>query len=73
VRQAPFVVLIGGSMPSILTEVAFLSNPQDEKLLKSPEGRQAVAGGLYAGMSKYLVDTNSVAFASEKAPAPPSE
>jgi N-acetylmuramoyl-L-alanine amidase len=73
VKQAPFVVLIGGSMPSILTEVAFLSNPSDEKLLKSPKGRQSVAEGLYAGMSQYLVDTNSVAFAAEKSPAAPRE
>jgi len=73
VKQAPFVVLIGGNMPSILTEVAFLSNPHDETLLKSPQGRQAVAEGLYAGMSKYLVDTNSVAFATEKSPPAPRD
>jgi N-acetylmuramoyl-L-alanine amidase len=62
VKRAPFVVLIGGSMPSILTEVAFLSNPRDEKFLKSPDGRQDVAQGIYAGMTKYLEDVNSVAF-----------
>src|SRR6267143_793957 len=37
VRKAPFVVLIGADMPSILTEISFLSNPADEKLLKQPE------------------------------------
>src|SRR5215467_6040240 len=31
VRQAPFVVLIGANMPSILAEICFISNPQDEK------------------------------------------
>jgi N-acetylmuramoyl-L-alanine amidase len=67
VKQAPFVVLIGGNMPSALTEVAFLSNPEDEKLMKSPQGRQSVAEALYAGMTKYLEDLNSVAFANEKA------
>src|SRR5262249_40397807 len=36
VRKAPFVVLIGADMPSILTEISFLSNPADEKLLKQP-------------------------------------
>ena len=40
VRKAPFVVLIGADMPSILTEISFLSNPADEKLLKKPEHRQ---------------------------------
>lgn len=62
VKRAPFVVLIGGNMPSILTEVAFLSNPSDEKLLKAPKGRQVVADGIYAGMTRYLEDVNSVAF-----------
>ena len=70
VKQAPFVVLIGGSMPSALTEVAFLSNPDDEQLMKSPQGRQSVADALFAGMTKYLEDLNSVAFASEKAATP---
>ena len=40
VRKAPFVVLIGADMPSILTEISFLSNPADEQLLKKPENRQ---------------------------------
>lgn len=71
VKQAPFVVLIGGSMPSVLTEVAFLSNRQDEKLLKSPQGRQRVAEGLYAGLSKYLEDSNSLAFVPGESPAAP--
>lgn len=62
VKRAPFVVLIGGNMPSILTEVAFLSNPQDEKLMKSPDGRQAVATALFSGMTEYLEKTNSLAF-----------
>ena len=35
VRKAPFVVLIGADMPSILTEISFLSNPADEQLFKS--------------------------------------
>src|SRR5438874_897902 len=51
VRKAPFVVLIGADMPSILTEISFLSNPADEKLLKQPEQRQRVAEGLFQGIS----------------------
>src|SRR6267143_1958835 len=43
VRKAPFVVLIGADMPSILTEISFLSNPADEQMLKKPEQRQKVA------------------------------
>ena len=60
VRKAPFVVLIGADMPSILTEISFLSNPADEQLLKKPEYRQRVAEGLYQGVSDYLQSLNSM-------------
>jgi len=60
VRKAPFVVLIGADMPSILTEISFLSNPADEQLLKKPEQRQRVAEGLYQGVASYLQAINSV-------------
>jgi N-acetylmuramoyl-L-alanine amidase len=60
VRKAPFVVLIGADMPSILTEISFLSNPADEQLLKKPENRQRVAEGLYQGVASYLESMNSV-------------
>jgi N-acetylmuramoyl-L-alanine amidase len=60
VRKAPFVVLIGADMPSILTEISFLSNPADEKLLKQPEYRQRVAEGLYQGVASYLQSLNSM-------------
>ena len=60
VRKAPFVVLIGADMPSILTEISFLSNAADEKLLKQPEQRQKVAEGLYQGVASYLESMNSV-------------
>jgi N-acetylmuramoyl-L-alanine amidase len=60
VRKAPFVVLVGADMPSILTEISFLSNPADEQLLKKPEHRQRVAEGLYQGMANYLQNLNSM-------------
>jgi N-acetylmuramoyl-L-alanine amidase len=60
VRKAPFVVLIGADMPSILTEISFLSNPADELLLKKPEHRQKVAEGLYQGVASYLHSLNSM-------------
>lgn len=53
VKQAPFVVLIGAQMPSVLAEVAFISNPRDEAQLKRPEYRQRVAEALYKGLSQY--------------------
>ncbi len=61
VRKAPFVVLIGADMPSILTEISFLSNASDEQLLKKPEHRQRVAEGLYQGVAEYLQSLNSMA------------
>jgi N-acetylmuramoyl-L-alanine amidase len=60
VRKAPFVVLIGAAMPSILTEISFLSNPSDERLLKKPEYRQKIAEGLFQGIVSYLQSLNSV-------------
>jgi N-acetylmuramoyl-L-alanine amidase len=42
-RRAPFVVLIGANMPSVLAEISFLSNPSDEQLLKKGEYRQRLA------------------------------
>src|ERR1700719_3949443 len=71
VRKAPFVVLIGPDMPSILTEISFLSNPADEQLLKQPENRQRVAEGLYQGVASYLQSLNSVSFNGTSKPTPP--
>jgi N-acetylmuramoyl-L-alanine amidase len=79
VRKAPFVVLIGADMPSILTEISFLSNPSDEQLLKKPDQRQHVAEGIFSGVASYLESLNSVAFnqpgkpARSHSPTPPVE
>ena len=70
VRKAPFVVLIGADMPSILTEISFLSNPADEKMLKQPEHRQRVAEGIYQGVASYLQSLNSMAVNQSRAPVP---
>jgi N-acetylmuramoyl-L-alanine amidase len=68
VRKAPFVVLIGADMPSVLTEISFLSNPSDEQLLKKPEYRQRVAEGLYQGVASYLQSLNSMTVNLPKLP-----
>ena len=54
VKKAPFVVLIGANMPSILAEISFISNPGDEKRLQSSEYRQRIAESLYRGISRYV-------------------
>jgi N-acetylmuramoyl-L-alanine amidase len=71
VKKAPFVVLIGANMPSILAEISFLSNPGDEKRLKSPDYRQRIAESLYRGISRYVNGLGGVKVASriEKASA----
>jgi N-acetylmuramoyl-L-alanine amidase len=53
VKQAPFVVLIGAAMPSVLAEVGFVSNTQEAKLLKTPTYRQRIAEALYNAILKY--------------------
>ena len=60
VKQAPFIVLIGAHMPSILTELSFLSNPSDEKLLKTPVYRQRIAQALYSGIEDYTRNLGGV-------------
>jgi N-acetylmuramoyl-L-alanine amidase len=60
VRKAPFVVLVGADMPSVLAEISFISNSADEQLLKKPENRQRAAEGLFNGIERYLRSVNSL-------------
>ncbi|TAM80364.1 MAG: AMIN domain-containing protein [Acidobacteria bacterium] len=60
VRKAPFVVLIGANMPSILTEISFLSNPHSERLLKSSSYREQIAKALFNGIENYTSNLGSV-------------
>ncbi len=53
IKRAPFVVLIGAAMPSVLAEIGFLSNARDERNLSRPEYRQKIAEALYRGISGY--------------------
>jgi N-acetylmuramoyl-L-alanine amidase len=53
VKKAPFVVLIGASMPSVLAEIGFISNPRDEALLRKADQRQRLAEALYKGIQQY--------------------
>jgi N-acetylmuramoyl-L-alanine amidase len=53
VKQAPFMVLIGATMPSVLTEISFMTNSQEAALLKTEKYRQAIAEALYQGVMRY--------------------
>lgn len=53
VRRAPFIVLIGAKMPAILAEVGFLSNPDEEELMKTDAYRDKLAEALVKGIQAY--------------------
>jgi N-acetylmuramoyl-L-alanine amidase len=65
VKKAPFVVLIGANMPSILAEISFVSNPADETKLETPEYREKIAESLYRGIAKYAGGLSGVKVASK--------
>jgi N-acetylmuramoyl-L-alanine amidase len=54
VKRAFFYVLINTEMPSILAEVGFISNPEEERLLKKESYRQKIAEALFEGVKKYV-------------------
>jgi N-acetylmuramoyl-L-alanine amidase len=53
VKQAPFVVLIGAGMPSVLAEISFLTNKQEGQLLKTAAYRDQIAEALFDAVTKY--------------------
>ncbi|HYN15180.1 MAG TPA: N-acetylmuramoyl-L-alanine amidase [Terriglobales bacterium] len=65
VKKAPFIVLIGANMPSILAEISFLSNPGDEHKLETPEYRQKIAEALYRGLAKYVSGLSGLKMAAK--------
>ena len=65
IKKAPFIVLIGANMPSILAEISFVSNPTDERKLETPEQRQRIADALYHGVARYAGGLSGVKVASK--------
>ncbi len=64
VKQAPFVVLIGATMPAVLAEISFVTNPQEARLVKGTAYRQRIADALFNAIRKYqssLKTTTTVA------------
>jgi N-acetylmuramoyl-L-alanine amidase len=66
VKKAPFVVLIGANMPSILAEISFLTNPDDARELRDPEYRQRIAESLYRGVARYVSSLSGVRIAQNE-------
>lgn len=52
-KKAPFIVLIGADIPSILVETSFISNPTEEKRLRDPKFREKIAQGIFSGIKQY--------------------
>jgi N-acetylmuramoyl-L-alanine amidase len=69
VKKAPFVVLIGASMPSVLAEIGFLSNTREEALLHRSDHRQRIAEALFKGVSQYAATLSHFEVA-QRTPAP---
>jgi N-acetylmuramoyl-L-alanine amidase len=65
VKQAPFMVLIGATMPSVLAEISFLTNRQEAALLKTQAYRQQVAEALLTGVMKYQKSLKTQTLASQ--------
>ena len=65
VKKAPFIVLIGANMPSVLAEISFLSNPTDERRLQTPDYRQKIAESLYRGIARYVSGLSGVKVAAK--------
>lgn len=60
VKQAPFIVLIGATMPSVLAEISFVTNPQEARLLKGNAYRQKIADALFNAIRKYQSSLKAV-------------
>ncbi len=69
VKQAPFYVLLGAQMPSILVEAAFISNPRECQRLTDEKYQEAVADGIIKGIRKYIQSTSPTAFFDPSAAA----
>jgi N-acetylmuramoyl-L-alanine amidase len=73
VKKAPFVVLIGANMPSILTEISFVTNSKDAAQLRTPEYRQRVAASIFQGVAHYTSGLSGMRVASTAKSAPQGE
>ncbi|WP_184085154.1 N-acetylmuramoyl-L-alanine amidase [Silvibacterium bohemicum] len=63
IKKAPFVVLIGANMPSILAEISFLTNPDDAHELRDSKYRERIADSIYRGVARYVGSLSGVRIA----------
>ena len=60
VKQGPFHVLLGATMPSVLVEAAFISNQREEQRLQSRNYQERVAAAIVQGVKNYAVSINQL-------------
>ena len=58
VRRQPLKVLYATDMPSVLTEIGFMSNPADLKLITSEKGQRDIAGAIFRAVKRYVENVN---------------
>ncbi|MEO8192164.1 MAG: N-acetylmuramoyl-L-alanine amidase [Acidobacteriota bacterium] len=71
IKQAPFRVLVGATMPAVLVEAAFISNPDEEKKLRSPAFQQSVADGISRAIAGFFARRKGADPRPTPASAPP--
>jgi len=72
VKQAPFKVLVGATMPAALVEVAFITNPDEEGKIKSDAFQKTVVDALTTAVERYKVDYETRIGVAQPAPAAPT-
>ncbi len=73
VKEAGFLVLWKTTMPSVLIELGFVSNPEEEKFLKSTQGQDYLASAIYRAFKQYKIEMEGPEVQSEKADIKPVE
>lgn len=66
IKQAPFYVLLGAEMPSILIETAFITNPREERLLKDRKFQENLARAIAGGIESYIQRMKGLAKAGDR-------
>jgi N-acetylmuramoyl-L-alanine amidase len=69
IKQAPFRVLVGATMPAVLVETAFISNAEEEKKLANPTFQQSVADGIAKAVGRFFARRNPGALRPAPTPA----
>ncbi|HET9209138.1 MAG TPA: N-acetylmuramoyl-L-alanine amidase, partial [Thermoanaerobaculia bacterium] len=71
VKQAPFRVLKGATMPAVLVELGFINNPEEEKKLQDPAYRDQLLDALVTAIARYRASIDGQPATAATAPVPP--